>query len=122
MQNSSLYNLLNFNWVTFCNKEIKSKNVFPSMALKPINIRWISNGSQLYSIKLQTNLYLNIGGGGVGGFLIRLLILSNSIGNIKANSLQKNKKQFTSRRKRSPPLTPGSCLGDTYTLIGSLLN
>ena len=30
--------------------------------------------------------------------------------NITVESLQKNQKQFASRRKESPPLGPGSCL------------
>ena len=46
-----------------------------------------------------------------------LWISANSIQNINtAKSLQKNRKQFASRRKGYPQLEPGSCLGYTPIL------
>ena len=48
---------------------------------------------------------------------------ANSIGNINtAESQQKNRKQFTSRRKGSPPLGPGSFLFCTYNMPYQLQN
>ena len=47
--------------------------------------------------------------------------LANIIENINTvKSLQKIRKQFANRRKRSPPLDPGSCLG--YLSIIHLLD
>ena len=44
---------------------------------------------------------------------------TNSVGYINtAKSLQKSRKQFASRRKRSSPFGPVSCLGYTYILNG----
>ena len=48
-------------------------------------------------------------------FQLGLSISTNIVGNINtAKLLQKGRKQFVSRRKRSPPLNPGSCLGYIY--------
>ena len=55
---------------------------------------------------------------------LSLGILANSVRNIStAKSIQKSRKQFASRQKRSQPLEPGSCLGyksNTYTLQKNL--
>ena len=51
-------------------------------------------------------------------FQLELWISANSIRNINtAKSLQNNRKQFDSRRKKSLPLGPGSCLDYTSILI-----
>ena len=45
-------------------------------------------------------------------FQLDFLISDNSVANINTTkSLQKSRKQFASRRKRSPTLNPGSLLG-----------
>ena len=46
-------------------------------------------------------------------FQLGLWISANSVGNIKtAKSILKSRKQFASRRNRSPTLDPGSCLSN----------
>ena len=51
-------------------------------------------------------------------FQLDLWIPANSVRNVNtAKSLQKSRRQFASRRKRSPTLDPGSCLGYTSILI-----
>ena len=53
-----------------------------------------------------------------GNCWLSIRSLKISVGNIiTAKSLQKSRKQFASRRKRSPPLEPGSCLGYISILI-----
>ena len=47
---------------------------------------------------------------------------ANSVGNINtAESLQKNRKQFASCQKGSPPLKPGSCLDYTYVYTSTFI-
>ena len=48
-------------------------------------------------------------------FQLGLLILAKRVVYINtAKSLQKSRNQFATRRKRSPTLDPGSCLGYTF--------
>ena len=51
-------------------------------------------------------------------FQLGLCISANSVKNFNsAKSIQKSRKQFASRRKRSPTLDLGSCLGYTSILV-----